>query len=77
MQTVTLSWLKTLDILKDVPDNQLQWFIDNSENHIVGDGEVLFKPGEPITGPHLIVNGGIQFYMMQNGSKREFTTFNR
>lgn len=77
MQTVTLSWLKTLEILKDVPDDQLQWFIDNSENRIVEDGEVLFKPGEHITGPHLIVSGEIQLYMMQNGSKREFTIFTR
>lgn len=77
MQTVTLSWLKSLEILKDVPDDQLQWFIDNSEYRTVEDGEVLFKPGEAITGPHLIVSGAIQLYMMQNGSKREFTTFNR
>ncbi|SEA88735.1 ATP-binding protein [Pedobacter hartonius] len=77
MQTVNLSWLKSLEVFINVPDDQLQWFIDNSENRLISDGEILFKPGEPLTGPHIIVDGGLQFYMIQNGSRREYITFNR
>lgn len=77
MEVVTLSWLKSLDVFTDVPDEQLQWFIDNSENQLLSDGEFILEPGNPITGPHLIVTGGMNFYMMQNGTRREFTTFHR
>jgi signal transduction histidine kinase len=77
MQTVNLSWLKSLEVFVNVPDDQLQWFIDNSENRMVSDGEILFKPGEPLTGPHIIIEGRLQFYMIQNGSRRELTTFTR
>jgi len=77
MQTVTLSWLKSLPVFNNVPDNQLQWFIDNSLNQVISDGEVLFRPGDALTGPHIIVEGAIHFYMMQNGSRREYTTFNK
>ncbi|WP_158798226.1 ATP-binding protein [Pedobacter sp. L105] len=77
MQTVTLTWLKSLEIFNNVPDDQLQWLMDNSENRLINDGEILFEPGMPLTGPHLIVAGGIQFYMIQNGSRREYTTFQK
>lgn len=77
MQTVTISWLKSLEVLNNVPEDQLQWFIDNSTDRIVSDGELLFKPGEPITGPHIIVAGSVQFYMIQNGSRREYTSFTK
>jgi signal transduction histidine kinase len=77
MQTVPLSWLKSLEVFVNVPDQQLQWFIDNSENRVIDDGEVLFKPGDQLTGPHIIVDGGIQLYMIQNGSRRDYVTFTR
>jgi len=75
MENVTVAWLKSLDVFLHVPDNQLQWLLDNSEQRLINDGEHLFKPGDPITGPHVILAGGVQFYMIQNGSRREYTTF--
>jgi signal transduction histidine kinase len=75
MQTVSLSWLKSLDVFSNVPDAQLQWFMDNSVDRLIPDGEILFAAGDPITGPHVVVAGGIQFYFMQNGAKREFVIF--
>jgi len=75
MQTVSLTWLKSLDVFANVPENQLQWFMDNSVDRLIPDGEHLFAAGDPITGPHLVVAGGIQFYMMQQGKKREFVIF--
>jgi len=64
-----------LDVFSNVPDAQLQWFMDNSVDRIIPDGELLFAAGDPITGPHVVVAGGIQFYFMQNGTKREFVIF--
>ncbi|CAM4139491.1 Histidine kinase-, DNA gyrase B-, and HSP90-like ATPase [Pedobacter westerhofensis] len=77
MQTVDISWLKSLEVFINVPDKQLQWFIDHSENRVTDDGEILFKPGETLTGPHIVIDGGIQFYMIQNGSRRDYITFGR
>lgn len=75
MQTVNLSWLKSLEVFVNVPDEQLQWFIDHSEKRLIDDGETLFKPGDLLTGPHIVIEGGIQLYMIQNGSRREIVTF--
>lgn len=75
MQTVTISWLKSLEVFNNVPDEQLQWLMDHSEHHQLNDGEYLFEPGHPITGPHIIVSGKMHLYMMQNGARREVTTF--
>lgn len=77
MQKVELSWLKSLDVFQNVPDHQLQWFINNSKDHMIDDGEFLVRPGEPLTGPHLIVEGSLLFYTIQNGSRREYITMHK
>lgn len=51
--------------------------MDISVGRMVADGELFFEPGDPITGPHLVVDGGLHFYMVQNGASRELITFNR
>ena len=76
MQTVTVSWLKALDALKNVPDDELQWLIDNSEEHILNDGDFLTLQGQPIAGPHFIIKGHLVLYTVQSGSKRELGGFN-
>jgi signal transduction histidine kinase len=77
MQTVTPSILKTFEALKNVPDDQLQWLIDNSKEHLLQDGDELTIKGQQISGPHFIINGRIALFMDQNGSRREIATFNR
>ncbi len=77
MQTVTVSILKTFEALKNVPDDQLQWLIDNSKEHMLQDGEALTIKGQGIVGPHFVINGRIALFMDQNGSRREIATFNR
>lgn len=73
MQTVTASWLKSLEILSTVPEDQLQWLLDNSVDNVFEDGEFLMQPGEPMSGPHITVEGSMRFFMMQSGFRREFT----
>lgn len=72
MITVTVSTLKAFEALQNVPDEQLQWLIDHSENRIIHAGELFTSPGIPMTGPHFIIDGHLQGYIIQNGSKREF-----
>jgi len=74
METVTVSTLKSFEALKNVPDDQLQWLIDNSKNRLVADGEYLSQQGQPLTGPHFMIKGRIVIYYMQNGSRREIAT---
>jgi signal transduction histidine kinase len=62
MQQVTPAWLKSTDVLKEVPVEQLQWLIDNSQHYILKDGDYLFEPDKPITGTHFIITGKIRIY---------------
>lgn len=71
MITVTVEWLKEIESLQNVPDEQLQWFIDNSRHYIVPEGELLFEEDEPITGTHVVISGDFKVYYMQNGGMRE------
>ena len=71
MITVTPAWLKQIELLQNVPDEQLQWFIDNSRHYTLREGEYLFEEDEPITGTYIVVSGQFKIYYMQNGGMRE------
>ncbi|WP_183557320.1 ATP-binding protein [Mucilaginibacter sp. SP1R1] len=73
MQTITASWLQSLEAFNGVPEDQLQWLLDNSVDNILEDGEYLMQPGEPMSGPHIMVDGSMRFFMMQGSSRRDFT----
>jgi signal transduction histidine kinase len=74
MQQVTVSTLKAFDALKNIPDDELQWLIDNSECHELADGEHFTTPGEPLSGPHFIISGRLVLYLIQKGIQRELAT---
>ena len=71
MIKVTAEWLQSIESLKDVPIEQLQWFTDNSNHYIVPEAEFVFKPGTRISGTHIVVEGKIKMYMLQNNEARE------
>jgi signal transduction histidine kinase len=73
MQTITASWLQSLEAFNSVPEDQLQWLLDNSIDNIFEDGEYLMQPGEPMSGPHIMIDGGMRFFMMQGSARRDFT----
>src|ERR1700733_269098 len=75
MQAVTISILKSFDALKNVPDDELQWLIDNSTVRFFKDGEHLSVQGQPLAGPYFVIDGQIVLYTQQNGSRRELTSF--
>jgi len=75
MINVTTNWLLSIEALQDVPPAQLDWLIANSENKILKEGDFLFEPGKPINATHIIVDGSIRMYMLQNNEAREFTIF--
>jgi signal transduction histidine kinase len=71
MQTVTTEWLKALETLKEVPEEQLQWMIDNSRHFSSPAGEYVFRMGDPIQGTYIIVEGRVRLYMQQNKEMRD------
>jgi signal transduction histidine kinase len=65
MQVVTKEWLQSIESLKDVPLDQLQWWIDNSHHVEISENEFLVRYGTPTTGTHVIISGRIQLYISQ------------
>ena len=71
----TPALLKTFEALKEVPEEQLQWLIDNSHCRMLPDGERLSVAGDPIPGTHFVISGAIRLYMPIGGVKREIGIF--
>src|ERR1700761_8689724 len=71
MQTVTAEWLQSVEDLADVPLDQLQWFIDNSELLHPQAGEYFFKTGDTSRGTYIMVEGKIRLFMMQQKEMRD------
>lgn len=66
-QAVTTDWLQSIEALADVPADQLQWLIDNSEFRTMNEGEFAFKAGDPITGMYIVLSGKVKLYYLQKG----------
>jgi signal transduction histidine kinase len=64
-QRVTTDWLHSIETLAEVPADQLQWLIDNSELRSAPEGEYVFRAGDPITGMYIVVSGRIGLYYLQ------------
>jgi len=75
MIEVTTSWLGSIEPLKDVPADQLQWLIDNSTTTILAPGDYLFKAGDPMESTNIIVEGKLRLYYLQNNEAREINVF--
>jgi CRP-like cAMP-binding protein len=71
MQTVTAAWLQSLEPLKNVPLDQLQWFVDNSRQYTLPEGAFLFRAGESITGTHILYKGRVRMYFEQKNGLRD------
>ncbi|SDG38416.1 ATP-binding protein [Chitinophaga filiformis] len=69
--TTTVEWMRSIEALQGVPDNQLQWFIDNSERQEYPAGTYMFKVDDMMLGTQLIVSGLVRICQMQNNELRE------
>ncbi|HEX9513582.1 MAG TPA: ATP-binding protein [Puia sp.] len=75
MQTVTSSWLQSIETLKDVPLEQLQWLIDNSTQYEVAEGEYLFKSGDFFKGTNFILEGKVKLLLPLKNETRELAVW--
>ncbi|MEO7213674.1 ATP-binding protein [Mucilaginibacter sp.] len=71
MNDVTLEELKAIPVLSEVPEEQLQWFIDAGETITLEEGQRMFEVGEPVNMTTIILEGRIRMCVMQNGKLRE------
>ena len=75
MENVTPSLLQNFEALKEVPEDQLQWLIDNSKCNVYQDGDQPFEPGMAMAGTQYIISGKLRLYFMINGSRKEIADF--
>lgn len=75
MSLVTVEQLQKISSIKDVPVEQLQWFIDQSNCRVLEGGELLFQAGDPIRTTHVILEGKLRISMMQHGKPRLLAEF--
>jgi len=71
MENVSAEWLGSLEALKEVPLDQLQWMIDNSTVTEIPDGDFIFRAGDTMKGTHVLLEGRIKMYLMQNNEMRD------
>jgi signal transduction histidine kinase len=69
MKVIQIEDLQSIEVLKNVPEDQLQWLIDESVHYVLGQDELLASPGDPVTGTHFILSGKIELYRLQNNQK--------
>jgi len=69
--TTTVEWMRSIEALQGVPDNQLQWFIDNSERQEYPAGSYIFKVDDMMLGTQLILSGLVRICQMQHNELRE------
>ena len=71
MAQPTVTALRTIEAFRDVPDEALQWLIDQSEVITLRQGEHLFKPGQVINYLYVLLEGKIQLRIQQGNQLRD------
>jgi signal transduction histidine kinase len=75
MKEDIISWLQSIEALKDVPVEQLQWLYEHSVEQELQPGEHVFNAEEPIKGTFVIIEGRFRICIIQGGGLREVAVF--
>ncbi|SFE34435.1 Cyclic nucleotide-binding domain-containing protein [Chitinophaga sp. CF118] len=68
---VTVEWLQSIEAIKDVPADQLQWLIDQSEQVTIPAGGFLFKAGGPMENTNFIISGKVRICRIMNNKEAQ------
>lgn len=71
MNTPNTEWLRSIETLKNVPEAELQWFIDQGKVLELPAGESIFRPGDELPGPFVILSGKVRLCLLQGNEMRE------
>ena len=76
-QTITCSvpTLRKIDVLANVPEEQLQWLLGHASCFLLPEGENLFEPGQPADELRILLKGKLTFYVVQAGQQRNLGDF--
>lgn len=66
-----LAELQKIEDISNVPAEQLQWLLDQSECKTFAAGDFMFQPGQPSDYMYIILSGKVRVWLEQNGSTRE------
>ncbi len=67
--------LRTISEFSKVPDDQLQWLLENSEIKSLEVGDFLFEPNQPIEWIYIVLDGKLDLYYFQGGNKRSLVQY--
>ena len=67
MVSIDTFYLKELPVFRQIPEEHLQWLLNNSEMRELRAGEMLFDKNEPADYMHLILAGQLDITLEQNG----------
>ena len=70
-----LAILRQFPVFNNVPDEQLQWFIDHAEEASFPKDGVIYKPDEPTNYLILLLEGHIRVNANANGTGEEIRTY--
>lgn len=76
MEPITAIQLKKIPALSEVPLEQLDWLLAQSEERFVPEGELLFKAGDPVVTTIILITGKVRISGMINGHYREVVELN-
>lgn len=62
--------IRKIEEFNDVPEKQLNWWIDHSKQIELKEGELLFTPGSPADNLHLILTGKFISYIENNSGRQ-------
>ncbi len=71
----SVSQLKLNEALANVPDEQLDWLLQNAECNAYEVGEELFWPSQKAEYLHILFEGNVQVWRTQGGSKQTLSYF--
>jgi len=75
MLPVSISQLRTVIALNELPDDQLQWILDRASYHEFEMGETVAKFGDVADTMWILLEGKVSFYLNKNGKHVYFFTF--
>ncbi|MDN4166429.1 ATP-binding protein [Cytophagales bacterium LB-30] len=65
--------LQAIEAFKEVPLNQLAWYIDHSKKIVLQTDEMLFESGGPIENTYIVIQGKVRISVMQQNQLREIS----
>lgn len=71
MKVITIDDLKIVSEFQHVPNDQIQWLIDQGETIELGKGDLLFEVGEAVTTCYILLEGKMRICGVQSGKEKE------